>query len=83
MRGRSTTIWPLGPELKRPLPVVFKKVHHKDCLMLSYQVINRIEFMHTHSKGFIHCDLMPNNFLMGVSGQCSVVSLVDLGLAKK
>ena len=81
MRGRSTTLRPLGPELKRPLPVVFKQVHHKDCLMLSYQMIDRIEFM--HSKGFLHCDLMPNNFLMGVSGQCSVVSLVDLGLAKK
>ena len=53
----------------------------KTVLMLSDQMIDRVEFM--HSKGFIHCDLMPYNFLMGVSGQCSVVSLVDLGLAKK
>ena len=48
--------------------------------MLSDQMINRIEFM--HSKGFTNCDLKPNNFLMGGSGQSNVASQVDLGLAK-
>ena len=71
----------LGPSLEDLFLFCSKKFTMKTVLMLADQMIDRIEFM--HSKWFIHRDIKPNNFLMGVSGRCGLLSLVDLGLAKK
>ena len=71
----------LGPSLNDLFLFCSNKFTLKTVLMLSNQMIDRIEFM--HSKWFIHRDIKPNNFLMGVSGRCGLLSLVDLGLAKK
>jgi len=37
------------------------------------QMISRIEFV--HSKGFIHRDLKPDNFLMGIGRHCNKAAL--------
>ena len=44
-------------------------------------MISRIEFM--HSKNFLHRDIKPDNFLIGVGRNASIVYIIDLGLAKK
>ena len=36
-----------------------------------------------HSKGFLHRDLKPDNFLMGLGPQQHIVHVIDLGLAKR
>jgi len=44
-------------------------------------MIQRIEFI--HKRNFIHRDIKPDNFLMGVSHHVDKVYLIDFGLAKK
>ncbi|KAD3068440.1 hypothetical protein E3N88_36320 [Mikania micrantha] len=51
---------------------------HGNCY--SFQ-INRIEFV--HSKSFLHRDIKPDNFLMGLGRRANQVYIIDFGLVKK
>ena len=53
----------------------------KTVLMLADQKIGRIEF--AQNKNFIHGDIKPDNFLMGIGRHCNKVFIIDFGLAKK
>lgn len=44
-------------------------------------MLQRIEYV--HSKNFIHRDLKPDNFLMGIGRKGNQVNIIDFGLAKK
>jgi len=50
-------------------------------LLLADQLISRIEFI--HGKNFIHRDMKPDNFLMGLGKKGNLVYVIDFGLAKK
>jgi len=49
--------------------------------MLADQMISRVEYM--HSKNFLHRDIKPDNFLIGLGRKANQVYAIDFGLAKK
>ena len=49
--------------------------------MLADQMIGRIEYV--HNKNFIHRDIKPDNFLMGLKKRGNMVYVIDFGLAKR
>ena len=52
----------------------------KTVLMLADQMITRVQYM--HSKGFLHRDIKPDNFLIGKGGNANTVFLIDYGLSQ-
>ncbi|XVE70624.1 hypothetical protein DITRI_Ditri10aG0086200 [Diplodiscus trichospermus] len=71
----------LGPSLEDLFNFCSRKLSLKSVLMLADQMINRVEFV--HSKSFLHRDLKPDNFLMGLGRRANQVYIIDFGLAKK
>eukprot|EP01018_Ginkgo_biloba_P020721 Gb_29196 [translate_table: standard] len=71
----------LGPSLEDLFNFCSRKFSLKTVLMLADQMINRAEYV--HSKSFLHRDIKPDNFLMGLGRRANQVYIIDFGLAKK
>lgn len=71
----------LGPSLEDLFVYCGRKFTLKTVLMLADQMLTRIEFM--HSKGYLHRDIKPDNFLMGLGRKANQVYVIDFGLAKR
>ncbi|XP_008803534.2 casein kinase 1-like protein 4 isoform X1 [Phoenix dactylifera] len=71
----------LGPSLEDLFVYCGRKFSLKTVLILADQMITRIEYV--HSKGFLHRDVKPDNFLMGLGRKANQVYIIDFGLAKR
>ncbi|KAM4067320.1 kinase [Hirsutella rhossiliensis] len=71
----------LGPSLEDLFNYCDRRFSLKTVLLLADQAISRIEYI--HKKGFLHRDIKPDNFLMGLGRQGNVLYTIDFGLAKE
>ncbi|XP_066151584.1 casein kinase I-like [Euwallacea fornicatus] len=71
----------LGPSLEDLFNFCSRRFLLKTVLLLADQLISRTDFI--HSRNFIHRDIKPDNFLMGLGKKGNLVYIIDFGLAKK
>ncbi|KAL3318314.1 Casein kinase I isoform epsilon [Cichlidogyrus casuarinus] len=71
----------LGPSLEDLFNYCDRKFSLKTVLQLADQLITRLESI--HARCFIHRDIKPDNFLMGLGAQGNQLFLIDFGLAKR
>nr|CDS29847.1 casein kinase I delta [Hymenolepis microstoma] len=71
----------LGPSLEDLFNFCGRRFRLKTVILLADQILMRIEYM--HSRNFIHRDIKPDNFLMGLGKRGNVVYFIDFGLAKR
>lgn len=71
----------LGPSLEDLFNFCSRRFSLKTVLLLADQMISRIDYI--HSRNFIHRDIKPDNFLMGLGKRGNLVYIIDFGLAKK
>lgn len=71
----------LGPSLEDLHQFCGRSMSVKTVLMLADQMISRVEYV--HAKNFLHRDIKPDNFLIGLGRKANQVYAIDFGLAKK
>jgi serine/threonine protein kinase len=71
----------LGKSLEDLFVSCHRRFSVKTVLMLADQMLCCVEFI--HNKNFIHRDIKPDNFVMGIGETASQVFVIDYGLAKK
>lgn len=71
----------LGKSLEDQLTACHHHLSLKSVLMLVDQMISCVEFV--HQKNYIHRDIKPDNFVMGVGKNANKVYIIDFGLSKR
>jgi len=71
----------LGPSIEDLFDFCHRRFSLKTVLMLMDQILFLLEAI--HSRGFIHRDVKPENFVIGIGQSRNKVKIIDFGLAKQ
>eukprot|EP01029_Cantina_marsupialis_P014948 TRINITY_DN3274_c1_g1_i2.p1 TRINITY_DN3274_c1_g1~~TRINITY_DN3274_c1_g1_i2.p1 ORF type:complete len:444 (+),score=49.68 TRINITY_DN3274_c1_g1_i2:224-1555(+) len=71
----------LGPSLEELYNYCDRKLSLVSILMVAEQLVARVQSL--HEANYIHRDIKPDNFLIGLGKSTKFVHMIDLGLAKK
>ena len=71
----------LGKSIDKLFSDCKKKFSTKTIFQIGYQMIQRIEYI--HSKGYIHRDIKPGNFVIGRGDNSKIIYIIDFGLSKR
>ena len=71
----------LGKSIDKLFSENKKNFSFKTIFQIGYQMIQRIEYV--HSKGYIHRDIKPGNFVIGRGDKSKIIYIIDFGLSKR
>ena len=71
----------LGPSLEALFRYCNGHFSLKTVCMLAQEMLLRLEYI--HQQGFIHRDIKPDNFVIGMNQTPNLVYVIDLGLCKR
>ena len=71
----------LGPSLEDMFNYCYRRFTVKTVLMLGIELLTRLEFI--HHRNFIHRDIKPDNFVLGLGNRANVIYVIDFGLSKR
>ena len=71
----------LGNSLEDLFNICARKFTIKTTLLIGYQMLKLVKYV--HSKGVLHRDIKPDNFLIGKRNNMNKIYMIDFGLAKK
>lgn len=80
-RANTMVIDLCGKSLESLLNLCHRRMSLKTVLMLADQMISAVQYF--HSKNYIHRDIKPDNFVMGLGRKSNQVFVIDYGLAKR
>lgn len=71
----------LGQSLETLFSICGRKFSLKTVILIAIQLIQRLQ--HLHEYRFIHRDVKPDNFLIGLNKASNLLYIIDMGLCKQ
>ena len=71
----------LGPSLEELFLLCNRKFSLKTVLIIADSTLSLLEYV--HQKSYIHRDVKPENFLLGINTNSHLIHLIDFGLSQR